>query len=138
MTTPDATPNQLVTRSRTIDSDTIRLYAELCNDFNPIHVDEAFAAKTPFGRPIAHGTLTLALVWEAFDHTFGCDVLAGAEVEIKFARPVLVDTHVTAAGIRVDGPHGDVWEIDVKNGDGIVVLMGTVKLLAAHQQPSTE
>lgn len=38
----------------------INLYAEASGDFNPIHVNEAFAAQTPLGGTIAHGMLILA------------------------------------------------------------------------------
>lgn len=40
----------------------INLYAEASGDFNPIHIDESFAAQTPLGGTIAHGMLILAYV----------------------------------------------------------------------------
>ncbi|WP_222105873.1 MaoC family dehydratase [Paraburkholderia sp. BCC1886] len=121
-------PTTLVAQSRIIDAQVIRLYAELTDDFNPIHVDQDFAGKTPFGRTIAHGTLTLALVWQAFDVTFGRDVLAGAEADIRFVKPVLVDTRVSASGTRVPGSRDEIWRVEVTNDDGVVVLSGTVRL----------
>lgn len=130
MKTLQSIPSSLVAQSRTIDKETIQLYAQLCDDFNPIHVDEDFASRTPFGRPIAHGTLTLALVWEAFQQTFGRDVLPGAEAEIRFVRPVKVDTRVTARGTRTEAAPGHHWEVDVTTDDGVVVLQGTVTLPA--------
>ncbi|MFL9950453.1 MaoC family dehydratase [Paraburkholderia agricolaris] len=122
----------LVAQSRVIDAQAIRLYAELTADFNPVHVDEDFASKTPFGRTIAHGTLTLALIWQAFDVTFGGDVLAGAEADIRFVKPVLVDTRVTASGSRVAAGCDDIWRVEVVNDDGVVVISGTVRL-AGHE-----
>lgn len=121
-------PTALVEQSRVIDKKTIRLYAELTDDFNPIHVDEKLAEKTPFGRTISHGTLTLALVWQAFDITFGRDVLAGAEVDIRFVKPVLADTRVTASGSMLADSAGHVWHIQVKSDAGVVVISGTVRL----------
>ena len=44
------------------DRQAILAYAELTGDFNPIHVDPEFAAKTPMGGVIAHGTLSLNLI----------------------------------------------------------------------------
>ncbi|MDP6666962.1 MAG: MaoC/PaaZ C-terminal domain-containing protein, partial [Dehalococcoidia bacterium] len=55
---------RLVTQGRVDD------YAEASGDYNPIHLDEAYAAATPFGGRIAHGMLTLAFVTEMLASTF--------------------------------------------------------------------
>ncbi len=49
----------------------INLYAEASGDFNPIHIDETFAAQTPLGGTIAHGMLVLAYVSEMLAIAFG-------------------------------------------------------------------
>lgn len=36
-------------------------FADLSGDHNPLHVDEAFAAKTPFGQRVAHGMLSASI-----------------------------------------------------------------------------
>src|SRR3989344_5305894 len=38
--------------------DRIRLFAEASDDFNPVHLDEAFASKTAYRGRIAHGLLS--------------------------------------------------------------------------------
>jgi 3-hydroxybutyryl-CoA dehydratase len=43
---------------RTITQEQVQAYADAAGDHNPIHLDAEFAAKTPFGRRIAHGMLT--------------------------------------------------------------------------------
>jgi 3-hydroxybutyryl-CoA dehydratase len=73
-----------------ITQDKINLYAEASGDFNPIHVDESFAAKTPFGGTIAHGMLNLAYVSEMMTSAFGKSWLSGGKLRAKFkesARP---------------------------------------------------
>ncbi|MDQ1204702.1 MaoC family dehydratase [Microbacterium sp. SORGH_AS_0862] len=45
-----------------ITQDDIDVYADLTGDDNPLHVDEAAAAASPFGGRIAHGMLTLSMV----------------------------------------------------------------------------
>ena len=56
------TPGQRATRSLTLGPDKVRAFAELTGDYNPLHFDEAFAARTRFGRPLVNSTFTLALV----------------------------------------------------------------------------
>jgi len=41
-----------------VTEERIRLFAEASDDFNPVHLDEAFAAKTAYRGRIAHGLLS--------------------------------------------------------------------------------
>src|SRR5210317_1985994 len=45
-----------------ITQDRVNRFADATNDHQFIHVDEAQAARTPFGGTIAHGFLTLSLI----------------------------------------------------------------------------
>ena len=49
------------TRARTITEADIVSFAGLSGDFNPLHTDEEYARKTPFGKRVAHGLLGLAV-----------------------------------------------------------------------------
>ena len=46
-----------------IDQQRINQFADATNDHQFIHVDVEKAAQTPFGDTIAHGFLTLSLIW---------------------------------------------------------------------------
>ena len=73
-----------------ITQETINLYAEASGDFNPIHVDESFAAQTPFGGTIAHGMLSLAYASEMMTSAFGRSWVSGGKLRARFkdsARP---------------------------------------------------
>jgi 3-hydroxybutyryl-CoA dehydratase len=50
------------TLTRTITDEMVVAYANLIGDHNPVHLDEAFAATTRFGRRIAHGMLVAGLI----------------------------------------------------------------------------
>ena len=50
------------TLTRTITDEMVVTYADLVGDHNPVHLDEAFAATTRFGRRIAHGMLVAGLI----------------------------------------------------------------------------
>jgi len=49
------------TAARTVTEADVQAFAELSGDRNPMHLDPAFAARTSFGRPVAHGMLGLAV-----------------------------------------------------------------------------
>ncbi len=48
--------------SKTISQADISLFAGICGDFNPVHVNQNYAAQTRFKRCIAHGPLTQSLM----------------------------------------------------------------------------
>src|SRR6201996_8139327 len=50
------------TLSKTIASADVVGFATLTGDRNPIHLSEHFAAKTAFGRRVAHGLYTASLI----------------------------------------------------------------------------
>jgi len=58
----DVTEGQSWTsQARTVTEADIINFAGLSGDFNPIHIDQEYARSTPFGKPIAHGMLGMAL-----------------------------------------------------------------------------
>lgn len=110
-----------------VDFETILNYAAVTNDYNPIHVDKAFAAKTPMGGIIAHGTMSVALIWQALKNTLGVAALERVHLEIRFVQPVRIDDDVTGGGTLREGapPVYDVW---VRNGQGQDVIRGTATI----------
>ena len=81
---------ELPSLSKPLTQETIDGYARASGDFNPIHVDPAFAASTPFGGTIAHGMLLLAYLSEMMTAAFGRAWLAGGRLKVRFkgvARP---------------------------------------------------
>ncbi len=50
-----------ITAARTITEADVATFAGLSGDYNPLHTDEEFGKKTPFGGRIAHGVLTLSV-----------------------------------------------------------------------------
>ena len=76
-------------------------YGELTADFNPIHCDPDFAAKSPFGRAICHGTMGLNLAIEAAERTLA-PAYAVRDVKIRFSRPAPVGETLTAGATLTD------------------------------------
>ena len=111
-----------------VDMPAIRAYADITGDYNPIHVDPAFAATTPMGGVIAHGTMSLNLVWQSIQATFGAEAAAAASIDVRFAKPVRVGDRVEAGGTETDTPgRFEVW---VRNQDGVAVIEGTATVPA--------
>ncbi len=51
-----------VTFAKTVTESDIGLFAGITGDFSPNHVNAEYMAGTPYGRPIAHGVLTIGLM----------------------------------------------------------------------------
>ncbi len=76
----------------------INRYAEASGDYNPIHIDEAFAAGTPLKGTIAHGMLVLAFVSEMLALTFGDAWDESGRLFVKFKSPTRPGDTVTVSG----------------------------------------
>lgn len=73
----------------------IRLFAEASDDFNPVHLDEAFASRTAYRGRIAHGLLSAS-----FGSAVVGTILPGAgsiyiSQTLSFHLPVRIDDVVT-------------------------------------------
>ena len=75
---------------RTVTETDVVLFAGLSGDFNPLHVDHTSAERSPFGRPVAHGLLGLAIATGLMSQAPRVDTLAFlAILEWKFHRPIV-------------------------------------------------
>jgi 3-hydroxybutyryl-CoA dehydratase len=108
-----------------IDQAGIETYAALSDDYNPIHTDPVFAAATPLGGVIAHGTLSLNLLLESIEQTFGVPLSGSHELSVRFKAPVREGDIVEAGGQPGEDGCYDVW---VRKQDGFAVIEGTARL----------
>ena len=115
----------------TVTESAIHAYAALTDDFNPIHVDAAFAAQTPMGRPIAHGTMSMCLLWQCLGRNFDAAQLAAVDLDVRFVKPVYIGDEVTAGGERDASAQG-LWKVWVRGQDGSDRIVGTVQLSASN------
>jgi 3-hydroxybutyryl-CoA dehydratase len=124
MTMPRFDRPELVTVSKTINRSAIQLYAEITDDFNPIHLDPEFAATTPMRGIIAHGMLSLNLVWQSLRATYGAAAAEGAVLDVRFVRPVRENDVISASGRLQPGSAG-AYDVVVTNQKGEPVITGT-------------
>lgn len=104
-------PETLTPARLRVEPPLIVSYASLTQDFNPIHLDPAFAAKTPMGGVIAHGTMSIGLIWQSLEQSLGASAFADADLDIRFVKPVrLGETLIASGRLRADEPlRYDVW-----------------------------
>lgn len=84
--------------TKQITDATVRAFAELSGDFNPIHLDDEFAKTTRFGRRIAHGMICGALISAVLGNEFRERKIIYLSQTMKFIQPVFIDDTVTATG----------------------------------------
>lgn len=121
--------DSLPTVVKQISQQKINLYAEASGDYNPIHIDEDFAAKTPLGGTIAHGMLILAYASEMMTRAFGQSWLDGGKLSVRFKAPARPQDTITTSG-KVDSieekdgiPHVNC-SLECRNQNGDVVISG--------------
>ena len=103
----------------------INLYAEASGDFNPIHIDESFASKTPLGGTIAHGMLVLAYISEMMTQVFDSGWLSDGKLSVRFKGPARPGDTVTVSG-KIDS-------LEDKNG----ILYATCSVQCCNQKGDT-
>lgn len=109
-----------------VDQAAILRYAAVTGDYNPIHVDPEFAAKTEMGGVIAHGSMSLNLIWQALERTMGNERLDEVELDIRFRRPVRLGDRIEAGGVlEADERAYRVW---ARNQRGEDVIEGSARL----------
>ena len=120
-----APPERLIERSLRLTPEKIRRYASLTEDPNPIHLDPAFAAKAPYGRPIAHGTFTLNALWASVTVTFGAQALTGMMADLRFVKAVIENDTVTARGELI-ARIPPTYKVAIADSSGAAVVEGQI------------
>jgi len=124
---------RVVTPGRTIGEGDVNLFAGLVGDFTPIHVDEQFAAASPYGGRIAHGPLAMSTAIGMLTQTgiLGESVLGLVNLNWDFSGPVkLGDTiraRVHIAEVRPTSKPGRnlaTFQFEVVNQNDAIVQTG--------------
>lgn len=95
-------------------------FAALSGDDNPIHTDPGFAARTRFGRPVAHGMFLFGLISAVIGHCIPEAMLI--EQELMFPTPTYADEEVSIqaeiTAIQVDEEKAELTTVVVRpNGE---------------------
>ena len=121
-----ATAPRVAPVSRLIDQPRVDRYAAAARDHNPIHRVGPAAGAGPFGRPIAHGMLVLALVSEAMAATFGERWARGGTLKVRWRAPAVPPVTVTArATARAVADGVASYDVLCETDAGELLLTGT-------------
>lgn len=71
-------------------------FARITGDNNPLHLDAAYAAQTPFKRPIIHGMLGASIFTKVLGTEFPGYGSVYLGQTLEFLRPMFVDTDYEA------------------------------------------
>lgn len=82
--------------TKTITEKDVFSFADISGDYNPLHVDEAYARKSRFGHRVVHGILMAGII----STVLGVDLpgvgTVFVELQIRFLKPVLIGDTITA------------------------------------------
>jgi 3-hydroxybutyryl-CoA dehydratase len=76
--------------SKTITEEVINDFARVTGDFNPVHLDQAYAEKTFFKGRIAHGLFSVGLLSTVLGNILPGHGTIYLSQEIKFLAPVRI------------------------------------------------
>lgn len=121
------TVGQSAKRSLHLTANHVKMFAEMTGDYNPLHFDEAFTAKTKFKKLVVQGGLTTGIL----NALVATDMPGPGTVFLsqnwKFVTPVFIGDTITAEAV-VLSVHATkpVCQLDikVKRQTGEVVLDG--------------
>jgi len=91
----DLSVGQSAELTRTVDEAAIQAFADVSGDHNPVHLDEAFAATTPFKTRIAHGMLSAAYISALIAGKLPGPGAIYLGQTLTFKRPVKIGDEVT-------------------------------------------
>lgn len=125
-----------------VTQENINLYAEASQDFNPIHIDEEFARKTPLGGTIAHGMLILAYVSQMMTFAFGQSWVVGGKLNVRFKAPARPGDTITVTGkiSKIDRNDGQTMvscAVLCRNQTGESVITGETRVAVKSNENSS-
>lgn len=82
--------------TKTVSETDVYLFAGITGDFNPMHVNEEFAKKTPFGTRIAHGGLASGLIAPVLGMKLPGLGTIVTKITVWFTAPVKFGDTITA------------------------------------------
>jgi acyl dehydratase len=133
----ELTIGQTATYSKRIEARDIQLFAALSGDVNPVHLDPAFAAGTPFRECIAHGMLSGAIISAAIAMELPGPGSIYLAQSLRFRLPVKIGDTITVhleVTEKKDRRNTVTLDCKVLNQADKLVLTGTAEVMAPTEK----
>lgn len=107
-------------------------FAGISGDRNPVHLDGAYAAGTPFRQRISHGMLTASYISAVFGMKLPGPGAIYVSQTLNFRRPVFIDDRITTICRLVElwpAKRRVRFDCSCANADGKAVLEGEAILM---------
>lgn len=116
---------------KTITETDIYSFAELCGDYNPVHVDKEFAEKSFFGKQVSHGILILSLCSTVIGTIMPGNGTIYLSQNSKFLKPVYIGDTVKAVITiaSLEDNNRAILKTEVFNQYNEVVIAGEAKVI---------
>ncbi len=85
----------------------VKSFANISEDYNPVHLDKKYASKSRYKKPIIHGLMGASLFSGLFGTKLPGEGCVYKSQNIRFKRPIYIGEVLTA---RIE-----VIDIDIKN-----------------------
>jgi 3-oxoacyl-[acyl-carrier protein] reductase len=134
-------PGNEVHFSKCITADDLESFARLSGDRNPLHMDEAFAARTPFGRRVVHGMLLANYLSALVGMRCPGPGALWSQQNFRWHAPVFIGDKIQMTlMVKHKSVGSRTLSIEVKalNQDGKVVMDGDGTVIALEEQRQAE
>ena len=125
---------------RQVDPETIQKFVDVSGDTNPLHVDPAYAARTRFKRPIAHGMIGAAFISAAMATNLSPGhVIVYLGQNLEFVAPVYeYDVLTVTCTVTAVEPRRNRVKVDttVTNQESAEVIRGDAYVLVDELAPA--
>lgn len=128
---------QSASLSKRITRKEVRIFAEITNDMNPLHLDSAYAKHTVFQKRVAHGFFTASLIPALLGTVLPGPGSIYLEQTLSFLRPVFFNDKIKATVTVLAKKKRKrivVLECKCVNQKGKIVISGLATVMAPEEK----
>lgn len=117
---------------RVFSAQEVATFATVSEDNNPIHLDEAYAAASIFGKRVVHGILLTSMFSKIFGTIYPGNGGIYLAQNSKFLKPIFVDEEVVSKVTLIEydeATRKSLFKTECFNHAGKLAVVGEAKIL---------